>query len=146
MFQIHHHSGIWPRLDLDPFLDFLAPALTLKDRDVITLVFADKGFVRSLNAAYRGQDRSTNVLSFPSDADDELGDLIFAVETIRQEAEIEGKPFDHHLMHLIVHGSLHLQGHDHEIEAQAEVMEALETQILGEFGLPDPYSEYNVRI
>ena len=113
---------------------------------MITLVFADKGFVRSLNAAYRGQDRSTNVLSFPSDADDELGDLIFAVETIRQEAEIEGKPFDHHLMHLIVHGSLHLQGHDHEIEAQAEVMEALETQILGEFGLPDPYSEHNVRI
>ena len=146
MFQIHHHSGIWPRLDLDRFLDFLALALTLKDRDVITLVLGDKGFVRSLNATYRGQDRSTNVLSFPSDADDELGDLIFAVETIRQEAEMQGKPFDHHLMHLIVHGSLHLQGHDHEIEAQAEVMEALETQILGEFGLPDPYSECNVRI
>ena len=114
--------------------------MKLNDEDLITLVFADDAFVQSLNQAHRGQDKPTNVLSYASDIAGELGDLIFALETVSSEAETQRKTFDQHLKHLILHGSLHLLGYDHETQPQAAEMEALETQILAEIGIPDPYS------
>jgi probable rRNA maturation factor len=60
---------------------------------------------------------------------------------MRREADDEGKPFDHHLCHLAVHGFLHLIGYDHEDEDDAEAMEALETEILAQLGIPDPYAD-----
>jgi probable rRNA maturation factor len=70
-----------------------------------------------------------------------LGDIAIAYETLRREADAEQKPFDHHLSHLAVHGFLHLIGYDHENEADAEAMEFLETEILAQLGIPDPYAD-----
>jgi probable rRNA maturation factor len=86
------------------------------------------------------------VLSFPSTGDEEepgplLGDIVVAHETIVREAAEEAKTLDDHFAHLLVHGLLHLFGYDHEIEAEAEEMEALETEILAELGIADPYAD-----
>ncbi len=68
-----------------------------------------------------------------------LGDIVLAAETVAAEAREAGIPFEHHVQHLVVHGVLHLLGHDHESDMEAEVMEALETRILAVLGVPDPY-------
>lgn len=139
MYQTHKHSGAWPDLEIEAFLSFLAGRLRLAPQDLVTLVLADNAFVRPLNATYRGKDKATNVLSFASDAEDELGDLIFALETIEAEAIELDKPLMTHMRHLILHGTLHLLGYDHETEEEAQEMEAVEAGILNEFGDPDPY-------
>ncbi len=69
-----------------------------------------------------------------------LGDIILASETISREAALEEKPFEHHLIHLIIHGLLHLLGYDHETEAEAEEMEAVERRALARLAIPDPYA------
>jgi probable rRNA maturation factor len=106
----------------------------------------DDAAVHELNLRYRGKDKPTNVLSFPAfevapgDAvPPMLGDVALAFETVRSEAELEEKPFDHHLTHLIVHGLLHLLGHDHEEEDEAAIMEGLERAALARLAIPDPY-------
>ncbi len=113
----------------------------------LSLVFTDDAHIRMLNADWRGKDKPTNVLSFPSFPGKigallppMLGDIILAQETVAREAELEGKPLDHHIAHLIVHGLLHLIGHDHETDAEAERMEALERQTLARLAIPDPYA------
>lgn len=142
MYQINAHSDAWPDLDeaLDDFLDQLTTRLKLEKNNLITIVLGDDALVQPLNATYRGKDASTNVLSFKADTEDELGDLVFALEVVEREAREQDKPFLDHFKHLILHGSLHLLGYDHEIEAEAVEMEALEVKILSEFGLPDPYA------
>jgi probable rRNA maturation factor len=110
--------------------------------------------VRRLNADHRGQDRPTNVLSFPTfeqileDAADHLppgpvplGDVVLALETVRAEAAAQRKPLPHHVSHLLVHGCLHLLGYDHETAADAARMEELERAILEQLGIPDPYAD-----
>jgi probable rRNA maturation factor len=119
------------------------------DAELAVMLTDDSG-IRTLNKNWRGQDRPTNVLSFPAlqptgprsadDAPRMLGDIAIAYETTRREADDEQKPFDHHLSHLAVHGFLHLVGYDHENDMQAEAMEALERTILAELGIPDPYA------
>ena len=102
--------------------------------------------MRRLNRDYRGKDKPTNVLSFPrrrllaGRLGPLLGDIVLAAETVAREAEDEGLALDDHLTHLIVHGFLHLLGYDHEDEAEAAVMEGLETAILGGLGIADPYA------
>jgi probable rRNA maturation factor len=115
-------------------------------RSELSLVFTDDAHIRALNAAWRGKDKPTNVLSFPAvpvtpgaALPPMLGDIVLACETVGREAALEGKPFDHHLSHLVVHGFLHLLGHDHEDEAEAAAMEALERRILAGLAIPDPY-------
>jgi probable rRNA maturation factor len=118
------------------------------DAELAVMLTDDDG-IRTLNANWRGIDKPTNVLSFPAlqpssdggadDAPRLLGDIAIAYETTRKEADGEDKPFDHHLSHLAVHGFLHLIGYDHETDDDAEVMEALETEILAQLGIPDPY-------
>jgi len=113
----------------------------------VSIVFGDDALVRRLNAEYRGQDKATNVLSFP--AGDEtgpdstprlLGDIVLAHQTVAREAREQGKTVPDHAAHLCVHGLLHLLGHDHRDDAAAAAMEALETAILAQLGIADPYA------
>ncbi|MGE0503729.1 MAG: rRNA maturation RNase YbeY [Rhizobiaceae bacterium] len=113
----------------------------------LSLVLTDDMHVKALNAAWRGKDTATNVLSFPAarvrpgaPLPPLLGDIVIARETVVRESELEGKALDHHLSHLIVHGLLHLLGHDHEDEAGAETMEAIERRALARLAIPDPYA------
>lgn len=103
---------------------------------------------QTLNHDYRGKDYPTNVLSFPYDAppipldEDEteyLGDLVICLPVVVREALEQHKTVTQHWAHLLVHGLLHLQGYDHITDEEAEEMEALETQLLGNLGFPDPY-------
>jgi probable rRNA maturation factor len=113
----------------------------------LSLVFADDSTIKALNAVWRGKDRPTNVLSFPSfplkprdNLPQLLGDVILAFETVAREAADEAKPLEHHISHLILHGFLHLLGYDHETDADAEEMEALERRVLTKLAIPDPYA------
>jgi probable rRNA maturation factor len=112
----------------------------------LSLILTSDAEQRRLNRRYRGQDRSTNVLSFPTGAAAGpatapllLGDVVLACETVAREAAEQQKPFADHLRHLVVHGVLHLLGYDHSEEREARRMEALETAILRQLGVPDPY-------
>jgi probable rRNA maturation factor len=114
----------------------------------VSLVFTSDASIRAINAEWRGQDKPTNVLSFPAFPlapgkmpGPMLGDIILAQETLVREAQALGKPFDEHLSHLLVHGFLHLFGYDHMEENDAERMESLETRILAGLGLSDPYGD-----
>ncbi len=100
---------------------------------------------RRLNADYRGKDRPTNVLSFPCDPlpgvpERLLGDLVICAPVVEREAAEQGKPVAAHAAHMVVHGMLHLLGHDHQTDAEAERMEAKEREILAGLGFPDPYA------
>lgn len=105
----------------------------------VSLVLSDDGEIRQLNRRWRGKDAATNVLSFPTGETRMLGDVVLAFETVVREAEEGNKLLVHHFRHLIVHGVLHLLGHDHEAESDAVRMENRERRILREFGVPDPY-------
>ena len=133
----------------------IAAAAEAVDADVgeaeLAVMLTDDPGIRTLNSNWRGIDKPTNVLSFPAlqpegarkpgDAPRMLGDIAIAYETTRREADAEGKPFEHHLSHLAIHGFLHLIGYDHENDADAEEMESLETEILEQLGIPDPYAD-----
>lgn len=96
---------------------------------------------RLLNAQYRGKDYPTNVLSFPYATAPALqGDLVLCWPVVAREAAEQGKPVEAHAAHLVVHGVLHLQGWEHDEEAQAAAMEARERDILAGLGYPDPYA------
>ncbi|GBD41073.1 Endoribonuclease YbeY [bacterium HR39] len=113
----------------------------------------DDAAIRELNRTFRHVDRPTDVLSFPALAPGEverppelphplpLGDVVIARETLEREAACLGRPVRDHFAHLLVHGLLHLLGHDHVEEAEAERMEALESRILRRLGFADPYAE-----
>lgn len=114
----------------------------------LALLLTDDTALRRLNAQWRGIDKPTNVLSFPSAPQiagksngptSFLGDIAIAYEITAHEAQLDGKPFLHHLAHLAVHGYLHLVGYDHERDSDAETMEQLECVILQRLGMPDPH-------
>ncbi len=104
----------------------------------ISIVLADNEFIRNLNHTYRDKNKPTNVLAFPGGAG-ELGDVVLAYETVKEEAKLQKKSFRSHAAHLVVHGCLHLSGYDHENARDAEEMETRETAILARLGFPDPY-------
>ena len=108
----------------------------------ITVLLADDEAVQDLNARFRGRPAPTNVLSFPAPATaaPHLGDIVLAYGVCAREAEAQRKPLADHLLHLTTHGVLHLLGYDHETDADAEVMEALERDILAGLDVPDPYA------
>ena len=113
----------------------------------MTILLADDATLRDLNHRFRGFDKSTNVLSFPSGeagAGGYLGDIALASGTVISEAEAGDKPLADHLCHLVVHGVLHLVGYDHEDDQDAEKMETLETAVLAGLGIADPYADQNL--
>jgi probable rRNA maturation factor len=106
----------------------------------LTVALADDKAVRALNRRDRGKDRPTNVLSYPSGDRAFLGDIVLARQTVWREAKAQKKSPADHMTHLVVHGVLHLLGHDHETsDADAERMEALERRVLATLGIADPY-------
>ena len=122
-----------------------ACGVRLRDRAEVGVQLVDDGGIRALNARWRGFDKPTNVLSFPASPVDKLasapllGDIVVAYETTRREADDERISLSDHFVHLAVHGFLHLVGFDHEDEAEAESMEALETRVLEGLAIADPY-------
>jgi len=112
----------------------------------LSIVLTDDAEQKALNRDWRGIDKPTNVLSFPqiepfSPVVGILGDITLARETLEREAAELGKSFQDHFAHLVVHGFLHILGYDHIDEADALVMEGLETQILSSMGIADPYAD-----
>lgn len=115
----------------------------------VSVLLADDATVQALNRTWRAKDKPTNVLSFPAapqprhdGAAVPLGDLVLAYDTLVRESGEQSKPLGHHLAHLLVHGTLHLLGQDHETgEAEADAMEALEIAALAGLGIPNPYAE-----
>jgi probable rRNA maturation factor len=118
------------------------------------LLFTSDAEIHALNREWRQRDRPTNVLSFPMLERSELlelgsegppvllGDIALAHETCAREAAERGLPLDHHAVHLVIHGLMHLAGHDHETSVEdAEAMEALETMALAICGIADPYGD-----
>jgi probable rRNA maturation factor len=107
----------------------------------IVILLADDGHVQQINGQFRDKDRPTNVLSFPApdSARPHLGDLILAYGVCAAEAVEQGKSLSDHLSHLTIHGVLHLLGHDHEADDEAEAMEAEERRLLASLGIADPY-------
>lgn len=141
--------GVLTRLGLDP-VDY-----------EISLLACNDARIAELNADFRGKPQPTNVLSWPSEergarkpgalplmpavngvmGAGELGDIAIAWETCAAEAQAAGKTLEQHATHLIVHGTLHLLGFDHERDADAALMEGFETEILAGLGQPDPYDD-----
>ncbi|MGR2740245.1 rRNA maturation RNase YbeY [Billgrantia sp. Q4P2] len=109
----------------------------------VRIVDAEEG--QALNRDYRGRDKPTNVLSFPFEGPPGLalpllGDLVLCHPVVVREAHEQAKSLGDHYAHLVIHGMLHLLGHDHLEEAEAEVMEGLEREILADFTIADPYA------
>lgn len=124
----------------------------------IDLLLTDDATLRSLNATWRGRDEATDVLSFPAQTLDPdamtdqtglpgmpLGDVALAWQTVEREARAEAKPLADHLQHLVIHGVLHLLGHDHQRDDEALRMEGLERRILARLGVRDPYAGVEVQ-
>lgn len=121
-----------------------AAALRGRQEAELTLRLVDEAESRQLNARYRGKDAATNVLSFPAELPSDmdlplLGDIVICAPLVGREADEQNKPVNAHWAHLVIHGILHLLGHDHQEEAEAEKMEAIETELLFSLGFPDPY-------
>ena len=113
----------------------------------VSVRVVDSDEIRALNREYRGMDKPTNVLSFPAgpvkglpdDVPVLLGDIVVCATVVTAEAHEQGKATADHWAHMLVHGTLHLLGYDHDTDSQAEEMEALEKRILAAQGLADPY-------
>ena len=152
----------WP-LALDPEAVAMRAAAALaryapelaNPRLTVSLVFGSDAEMHALNREWRGQDKPTNVLSFPmleradllalapAGPPELLGDIALALETCTREAADKGISLEHHTAHLIIHGLLHLAGHDHETSPQdARAMEILEIKALALMGIADPYGDH----
>lgn len=115
----------------------------------LSVRLVDEDESRDLNNRYRKKDKATNVLSFPfedleglpGEIDRPLGDLVICAPVVAQEASEQKKALRDHWAHMVIHGTLHLLGYDHQIDAQAQTMEKLEIDILRGFGIENPYRE-----
>jgi probable rRNA maturation factor len=121
-----------------------AATLTEPGDHELVVRIVDEAESAALNDRYRGKSGPTNVLSFPFESPaglelSHLGDLVICAPLVEREAREQGKLSEAHWAHMLVHGLLHLQGHDHQDEAEAEAMETLESAILAQLGYPNPY-------
>ncbi len=158
--DIVHEAGDWNAIvGLEAAIETAAAALAKLPQlsglpaagGAACILLNDDAGVRALNATWRKKDKPTNVLSFPAAAPPPgadpggdavfLGDIVLAAETLAREAADDDVPLTHHLQHLVIHGLLHLMGHDHETEAEAETMEALEIAALAAIGVANPYDD-----
>jgi len=125
---------------LAQFKRWVRSALRVETSLTIRIVDEEEG--RQLNAAYRGRDYATNVLTFPLTEEPVLmGDIVICAPVVAKEAAEQGKPLLAHYAHMTVHGVLHLHGYDHEVDAQAELMEAMEIAVMQKLGFVNPYAE-----
>lgn len=150
--DISIESGDWPDEGRLTRLVDRAVAATFAEtgvagRSELSILFSDDSHIRTLNAGWRGKDKPTNVLSFPAfpvmsgeKLPPMLGDIVLAADTVAKEAALEDKPLENHITHLVIHGLLHLLGYDHETDAEAEEMEAIERSALARLAIPDPYA------
>ncbi len=142
---IVEHDG-WTALDglaerCEAVIDFALAKLDAPRAGTAAVLLTDDETVQSLNAKFRGKDKPTNVLSFPApEAEGYPGDVALAFETCAMEADRDGKALIDHVVHLVLHGILHLNGLDHIEEDEAEEMEALERDALKSVGISDPYN------
>lgn len=154
--EIVRQAEVWQRIPIsDTELKRAATGAFLAARPAeqgpyeATIVLSDDSEMRTMNRTWRGKDASTNVLSFPAGEPAgempgepvSLGDVVLAGETVLAEADDKAIPAADHVVHLVVHGVLHLLGFDHEHDEGAEAMEALETKVLAGLGIADPYGE-----
>ena len=152
--EIAVESPLWEGLDLQRLTQEAVDAalaeggVAVAPGAELSALFCDDAAIRVLNRDWRGFDKPTNVLSFPSVHGSEqladaatLGDLAVAQETCAREAAEDGKSLEDHVRHLIVHGVLHLLGYDHQDDEEAEEMEAIERRALARIGVADPYAE-----
>lgn len=156
--DILRQNGDWDTLDdveglirtaveaaLQPSPDSVAGQVT-----EISILLENDAALQALNKQWRNKDKPTNVLSFPApplpaamramQAERHLGDIALSFDTLSAEASTENKTLSDHLQHLVVHGMLHLQGHDHQTPDDADEMEDLERRILADLGIGDPYA------
>lgn len=129
-------------VEFQTWVNLVASAFNIDGEVCIKIV--DEAESQFLNLTYRNKDKPTNVLSFPLMSDDfieteHLGDLAICAAVVEQEAKEQDKPINHHWAHMTIHGLLHLLGYDHIEDAEAEEMEALETELLQELGISNPY-------
>lgn len=135
-----------PVPDDDAFRRWVGAALAgRRETAELTVRIVDEAEGRALNARWRGRDYATNVLSFPAElppgvALPLLGDLVVCAPVVAREAAEQGKPEADHWAHLVIHGTLHLLGFDHERETDAALMEGLERELLAGLGIGDPYA------
>jgi probable rRNA maturation factor len=134
--------------DSELFTRWVSVVLGEKANVDVVIRVVDDHEMQGINALFRGQDRPTNVLSFGSDLPEairgqlgreQLGDIVICAPLVLAEAAEQGKKTEAHWAHLTIHGLLHLLGHDHQADAEAEEMEALEIRHLAELGHPNPY-------
>lgn len=150
--EVVHAVEGWPD-DADAVVQRAARAVLSGFADAasfgdISVALMDDASIQVLNRDYRGKDAPTNVLSFPVEEDGgilppgerlPLGDIAVALETVVREAVEEEKTLAAHLTHMVVHGTLHLLGYDHELDSEAEEMETMERDVLASLGIADPY-------
>ena len=119
-----------------------AGAAQMTAKGEVAVLLTNNAEIQVLNRDWRAKDKPTDVLSFPADPMDEpfLGDIAVAIGVTREDANTRNIGLDQHLSHLLIHGLLHLLGHDHKDDTEAAEMEALEIAALASLGWPDPYS------
>jgi probable rRNA maturation factor len=131
--------------DTEQFRDWARAAVgKLREDSELTIRIVDEAEIERLNSTYRHKVGATNVLSFPFDAPAEvkiplLGDIVICAPVVRREANEQSKSADAHWAHMVVHGTLHLLGFDHNQEREAQEMEEMETRILSDLGFENPY-------
>lgn len=138
-------KAVFSKLDIHNYITHVEFSIILTNNDAI----------QKINLQYLGKDKATNVLSFPAQdiimnkLDDlkiqdgflSIGDIIFAYKVVDDEAKRDGKTFQDHFTHLLIHGLLHLLGYDHQEDQDASQMESLEVEILSSFGIKSPYEQ-----
>lgn len=132
----------------DSIRHWISAALMPNSQAELAVRIVDRDEIQQLNRDYRQQDKPTNVLSFPTELPDDieiehLGDIVICADVVHHEAQEQNKSLAAHWAHMLIHGTLHLRGYDHIEEADALVMEALETKLLNELGYPPPYETFN---
>jgi probable rRNA maturation factor len=143
--DVQNATAYEPLPENEQLVRWVTFALRGKSDVELTLRLVDRDESRALNLRYRGQDKPTNVLSFPAGLPSGLdlpllGDIVICAPLVAEEAEKQHKSLQAHWAHLVIHGVLHLLGHDHQDEKEAVEMEAIEVDLLASLGFSDPYT------
>ncbi|MFN5351049.1 MAG: rRNA maturation RNase YbeY [Alphaproteobacteria bacterium] len=145
-------NKLWLKKTSKPFIKNVASlvcqeqanALATFKKKEFNLVLSDSERIKGINNQFRGKNKETNVLSFSyihDESFDILGECIFSLEVIENEAREQNKSFEHHFAHMIIHGILHILGYDHErSNAEAKIMEGVEIKLLKKLGIKNPYT------